>query len=78
MDSKKLTYAEVLKNQSGFLNPNMHPTPLIPKAPKVRLSEAALIKLRRVVHDESKSTSVVKNPSQRHLCQSKRQNVLNL
>ena len=60
MDSKKLTYAEVLKNQSGFLNPNMHPTPLIPKAPKVRLSEEALSKLRRVIHDKSNSRPAVK------------------
>ena len=62
MSSKKLSYAEVLKNQAGFLNPGMHPTPLIPKAPKVRLSKEALTKLRAFIHDEPKSTSDDKNP----------------
>ena len=45
MNPKPLTYADVLKNQSGFLNPGMNPVPLIPKAPRVRLSEDAKVKL---------------------------------
>ena len=62
MESKKLTYAEVLKNQSGYLNVGMEPRPLIPKAPRVRLSEEALTKLRSVISNEStvKPTSEVK------------------
>ena len=64
MESKKLTYAEVLKNQSGYLNAGMEPRPLIRKAPKVRLSEEALTKLRAAFKDEStaKPTSVAKKP----------------
>ena len=53
MESRKLTYAEVLRNQSGYLNAGIEPRPLIPKAPKVRLSEDALMKLRVAIKDES-------------------------
>ena len=54
MDARKLTYADVLKNQSGYLNPGMNPTPLIPKAPRVRLSDDAKAKLRAVITEERK------------------------
>ena len=52
MDPRKITYADVLKNQSGYLNPGMDPTPLIPKAPRVRLSAEAKAKLREVIKEE--------------------------
>ena len=55
MESKKVTYADVLKNPSAFLNPGMHPTPLIPKAQRVRLSEEAKKKLRSVIYNQPKS-----------------------
>ena len=47
-----MTYADVLKNQSGYLNPGMEPTPLIPKAPRVHLSDEAKAKLREVIKEE--------------------------
>ena len=52
MNPQNITYADVLKNQSGFLNPEMHPTPLIPKAPRIRLSEEAKTKLHAVIKEE--------------------------
>ena len=56
MSNQKLTYADILKNQSGFLNPGMDPTPLIPKAPRVRLGEEAVQKLRGFIHGDPHGT----------------------
>ena len=53
MSHQKLTYADILKNQSGFLNPGMNPTPLTPKPARVRLSEEAKAKLRSAIKEES-------------------------
>ena len=52
MNPRKITYADVLKNQSGYLNPGMDPTPLIPKAPRVRVSDDAKAKLRAVIKED--------------------------
>ena len=52
MDPKNITYADVLKNQSGFLNRAFAPRPLIPKAPRIRLSEEAKMKIRAAIKDE--------------------------
>ena len=62
MNSKKVTYADVLKNPSAFLNPGLEPRPLIPKATRVRLSEDAKKKLREAIHDESSSASTETEP----------------
>ena len=55
MNPKNITYADVLKKPSAFLNPGMAATALIPKAPRVRLSEEAKKKLRASIHGEPKS-----------------------
>ena len=55
MNNSKLTYADVVKNPSAFLNPGMHPTTLIPKAQRVRLSVEAKKKLRSAIHNQPKS-----------------------
>ena len=52
MNPKNVSYADVVKNHSGFLNPGMHPTPLIPKAPRICLSEEAKAKLRAAIKEE--------------------------
>ena len=81
MNPIKLTYADVVKNSSAFLNPVMDPTPLIPKAPRVRLSSEAKTKLREAIKQDrnpeltshvcvktekpSKSTNVKKSSSKR-------------
>ena len=62
MSNQKLTYADILKNQSGFLNPGMGPTPLIPKAPRVRLGEEAVQKLRGLIHG-TPNLAVTSEPS---------------
>ena len=54
MNPSKIAYADVLKNQSGYLNPGMDPTPLIPKALRVRLSDEAKAKLREAIKEERK------------------------
>ena len=64
MDSRKMTYADVLKNQSGYLNPGMDPRPLIPKAPRVRVSEEAVQKLRATIHGKSE-LAATSEPSNR-------------
>ena len=58
MNPSNLTYADVVKKASAFLNPGMDPTPLIPKAPRVRLSEEAKLKLRAVIHNQSESEAI--------------------
>ena len=65
MNPIKVTYTDVVKNASAFLNPGIDPTPLTPKAPRVRLSKQAVQKLRSVIHDkpvcnsaESKEASI--------------------
>ena len=55
MDPKKVTYADVVKSSSAFLNPGLEPRPLIPKAPRVRLSEEAKLKLRAAIHGDPSS-----------------------
>ena len=52
MSTQKLSYADVLKNQSGFLNRGMQPTPLIPKATRVRLSVEEKSKIRAIIHEK--------------------------
>jgi hypothetical protein len=42
----------VLKNQSGFLNHGIGPRPLIPKAPRICLSDEAKMKIRAAIKDE--------------------------
>ena len=53
MHQKNITYADVLKNKSGYLNHGMNPTPLIPKAPRVHLSEEAKSKLRSIILEKA-------------------------
>ena len=81
MNPIKLTYVDVMKNASAFLNPGIDPTPLIPKAPRVRLSSEAKTKLREAIKQDrnpeltshvcvktekpSKSTNVKKSSSKR-------------
>ena len=60
MAHQKLTYADILKNQTGFLNPGMNPTPLVPKAPRVRLSEEAKAQLRTAIKEEVKNEPAVR------------------
>ena len=55
MNPSKLTYADVVKNPSGFLNPGMDPTPLIHKPTRVHLSMEAKKKLRSVIYNQPKS-----------------------
>jgi len=52
MSARKMTYAEVLKNKSAALNPRLSATPLLPKAPRVRLTEEAKANLRAIIHDK--------------------------
>ena len=49
MNSGKRTYGEVLKNHSAALNPQLTAVPLIPKPPRVRLSEEAKKNLRAII-----------------------------
>ena len=58
MNPLKLTFADVMKNASAFLNPGMDPTPLIPKAPRVRLSEEGKLKLRAVIYNQPESETI--------------------
>ena len=55
MNSMKPTHTDVLKKPSAYLNPGMDPTPLIPKAARVRLSEEAVQNLRVVIRGQRKS-----------------------
>ena len=52
MNAGKRTYADVLKNPSAALNPGMDPQPLIRKAQKGKLSEAAKLNLRAAIKDK--------------------------
>ena len=52
MNPMKPTHADVLKKPSAYLNPGMDPTPLIPKATRVRLSSEAKTKLREVIKQD--------------------------
>ena len=54
MNPRNITYADVLKNQSGYLNAGMNPTPLIPKPSRIRLSEEAKAKIRAAIKDDPK------------------------
>ena len=47
-----IKYTEVLKNQSEALNPRMSSTPLMPKPPRVRLTESAKKNLRSIIAGE--------------------------
>ena len=58
MNPSKLTYADVVKNASTFLNRGMDPAPLIPKEPRIRLGEEAVQKLRSFIHGEPKLEAV--------------------
>ena len=60
MESPKLSYADVLKNASSYLNSSL-PVRLVPTAPRTRLSEEAKAKLRAVIHEESSSTEIKKS-----------------
>ena len=57
MESKKLSYADVLKNSSSYLNSSL-PVRLLPKAPRTRLTEGALTKLRSVIHEKPNSAEI--------------------
>ena len=57
MNSAKLSYADVLKSSSSFLNPGLPTRPLVAKAPRTRLSEEAKAKLRAAIHDKPTSES---------------------
>ena len=57
MESKKLSYADVLKNSSIYLNGGL-PVRLEPKAPQTRLTEEALTQLRSVIHEKPSSTEI--------------------
>ena len=59
MNSRKMTYTQVLKNQSEALNPRMAARPLIPKAPRVRLTEEAKKNLRDAINDKHLLTKQV-------------------
>ena len=52
MHSAKMSYTSVLKNQSAALNPQLTAKALIPKAPRVRLTEKAKKNLRAVIKGE--------------------------
>ena len=52
MHPSKLTFADVLKSSSSYLNPGLPVRPLIPKAPRTRLSESAKEKLRAAIRDK--------------------------
>ena len=52
MNPNKLSYIDVLKSASSFLNPGLPIRPRIPKAPRTRLSEEAKQKLRAAIHDQ--------------------------
>ena len=52
MISGKKTYSEMLKNHSAALNPKLTAVPLIPKPPRVRLTEQAKKNLRAIMKDE--------------------------
>ena len=53
MNPSNRTYADVVKKSSALLNTGMDPTPLIPKVPRVHLSEDAKSKLRLAIKSES-------------------------
>ena len=57
MESQKLSYADVLKNSSSYLNSSL-PVRLVPKAPKTRLSDEAVTKLRSFIHEKPKPTKI--------------------
>ena len=72
MSNQKLTYADILKNQSGFLNPGMDPTPLIPKAPRVCLGEEAVQKLHGFIHGTPNLSVTSATPNQPESIEKKR------
>ena len=57
MKSKKLSYSDVVKNSSSYLNSSL-PVRLVPQAPRARLTEEALTKLRSVIHEKPSSTEI--------------------
>ena len=61
MSARKMSYNEVLKNQSAALNPRLNAKPLLPKAPRVRLTEEAKANLRAII--DNKPTVMSKKPT---------------
>ena len=57
MESKKLSYADVLKNTSSYLNSSL-PVRLVPKALRSHLSDKAVTKLRSFIHEKSTPTEI--------------------
>ena len=53
----KPTYADVLKNASSYLNSSL-PVRLVPKAPKTRLSDKGLTKLRSFINEKPNPTAM--------------------
>ena len=55
MNPSKLTYADVLKSSSSFLNPGLPVRAIEPKRLRERLSEDAKKRLRAAIHDQPMS-----------------------